>query len=67
MSTINKGSLNCFSNSGGEWGNVDFSINEKNQIILNLMKPFLSGRGKINCTAKDNDNWLWFGHQFTVQ
>ena len=67
ISTINKGSLNCFSNSGGEWGNIDFSINEKNQIILNLMKPFLSGRGKINCTAKDNDNWLWFGHQFTVQ
>jgi peptidoglycan/xylan/chitin deacetylase (PgdA/CDA1 family) len=67
VSKINKGSLNCFSNSGGEWGNIDFSINEKNQIILNLMKPFLSGRGKINCTAKDNNNWLWFGHQFTVQ
>ena len=67
VSKINKGSLNCFSNTGGEWGNIDFSINEKNQIILNLMKPFLSGRGKINCTAKDNNNWLWFGHQFTVQ
>ena len=67
VSKINKSSLNCFSNSGGEWGNIDFSINEKNQIILNLMKPFLSGRGKINCTAKDNNNWLWFGHQFTVQ
>jgi peptidoglycan/xylan/chitin deacetylase (PgdA/CDA1 family) len=67
ISNINKGSLNCFSNGGGEWENVDFSINEKNQIILNLMKPFLSGRGKINCTAKDNNNWLWFGHQFTVQ
>jgi peptidoglycan/xylan/chitin deacetylase (PgdA/CDA1 family) len=67
VSKINKGSLNCFSNTGGEWGNIDFSINEKNQIILNLMKPFLSGRGKINCTAKDNNNWLWFGHQFTVK
>jgi len=67
VSKINKGSLNCFSNAGGEWGNIDFSINEKNQIILNLMKPFLSGRGKINCTAKDDNNWLWFGHQFTVQ
>jgi peptidoglycan/xylan/chitin deacetylase (PgdA/CDA1 family) len=67
VSKINKGSLNCFSNAGGEWGNIDFIINEKNQIILNLMKPFLSGRGKINCTAKDDNNWLWFGHQFTVQ
>ena len=31
------------------------------------MKPFLSGRGRINCTAKENNNWLWFGHQFTVK
>jgi peptidoglycan/xylan/chitin deacetylase (PgdA/CDA1 family) len=67
ISKINKDSLNCFSNSGGKWGNIDFSINEKNQIKLNLIEPFLSGRGKINCTAKNNNNWLWFGHQFTVQ
>ena len=37
------------------------------RITLELNDPFLSGRGRINCTAKNNSEWLWFGYQFTVE
>ena len=66
ISKINGNQLNCFSNSGGEWGNVDLKIDQNNKVTLNLNEPFLKGRGKINCTAKKNEDWLWFGHQFIV-
>ena len=66
ISKINENQLNCFSNSGGKWGNVNLEIDQDNKVTLNLKEPFLNGRGKINCTAKKNGDWLWFGHQFTI-
>ena len=56
----------CFSNSGGEWNDVDLKIDLNKHVELNLTEPFLAGRGRINCTTKVGTDWLWFGYQFTI-
>ena len=67
VSEIKKEQLNCFSNSGGDWNNLHIEVSLSNQVTLKLEKPFLSGRGRINCTAKINNDWLWFGYQFLIK
>jgi len=66
ISKIDKSQLNCFSNSGGKWNKVNLEVDQDNTVTLNLNEPFLIGRGRINCTAKKGEDWLWFGHQFTI-
>ena len=53
VSEIKKDQLNCYSNSGGNWNNLDIKVSLNNQVTLKLEEPFLSGRGRINCTAKN--------------
>ncbi|MDA9591719.1 polysaccharide deacetylase family protein [Pelagibacteraceae bacterium] len=66
LSRINNSQLNCFSNSGGKWKNVNLKIDPNKRVNLNLTEPFLTGRGRINCTTKVETDWLWFGYQFTI-
>ena len=67
LSKIDIEQLNCFSNSDGSWSSLNIDSYTKNRVSLKLDKPFLSGRGRLNCTIKKNDEWLWFGHQFTIK
>ncbi len=66
-SEINISQLNCFANTGGNWSSQNItSITEKRvQIILN--DSFKSGRGRINCTVQNGQNWHWFGYQFLIK
>ena len=59
--------ITCYDNSGGKWKDSKVTVDNEMRITLELNDPFLSGRGRINCTAKNNSEWLWFGYQFTVE
>lgn len=38
-----------------------------NRVEIRLKDPFVSRRGRINCTLRHADgNWYWFGEQFSV-
>ena len=67
ISNIKENQLSCYDNSDGSWKDSEINIDNNFRVTLKLKKPFLSGRGRINCTAKNNTDWLWFGHQFTVE
>ena len=67
LSEVNASEINCYDNSGGDWKDSKVSADDKMRVTLELNDPFLSGRGRINCTVKNNSEWLWFGYQFTVE
>ena len=67
LSDIRENQINCYDNSGGSWKDSKVTVDNEMRITLELNDPFLSGRGKVNCTAKNNSEWLWFGYQFTVE
>ena len=67
LSDIKINQINCFDNSGGSWKDSKLTPKNEMRITLELNDPFLSGRGRINCTAKNNSEWLWFGYQFTIE
>ena len=56
--------INCFIfDSGGQVDSEIFKFNER--IEIRLKRKLETGRSRLNCTAKDNENnWRWFGHQF---
>ena len=57
--------INCFVYDTN--GNVDldlYSFEERIEIRLN--RKLKEGRVRMNCTAKEKENWRWFGHQFIV-
>ena len=64
---IGENQINCYDNSGGSWKDTKITADNEMRITLELNDPFLSGRGRVNCTAKNNSEWLWFGYQFTVE
>ena len=57
--------INCFSNEGGEWKNSKLKYLD-NKIEVVFKEKFLPRRGRINCSMKDEDDWRWFGTQFTL-
>jgi len=59
--------LNCFANTDRNWSSQEVTnITEKRvQIILN--NSFKSGRARMNCTVKKDNNWHWFGYQFIIK
>ena len=67
LSDIGENQINCYDNSGGSWKDTKVTADNEMRITLELNDPFLSGRGRVNCTAKNNSEWLWFGYQFTVE
>ena len=67
LSNISIDQLNCFDNSGGNWKDSKVDIDKNKHVTLRLKNSFLSGRGRINCTARYNSEWLWFGYQFTIE
>ena len=58
--------ITCYSNDGGNWKKSNISFLE-NTMIVNFEEVFLPRRGRINCSLKSDNNWYWFGTQFTVQ
>ena len=56
--------IQCFIfDSDGQVENEIYRFNER--IEIRLKRKLETGRSRLNCTAKDNqNNWRWFGHQF---
>ena len=61
----NLSKINCFSNEGGKWDKSDITLNN-NKLSVKFRDKFLSRRGRINCSLKENNKWRWFGTQFTI-
>jgi hypothetical protein len=61
----NLSNINCFSNEGGKWDKPDITL-DNNKLSVKFRDKFLSRRGRINCSLKDNNEWRWFGTQFTI-
>ena len=59
--------LNCYSNPGGNWNSQEIIKITPFKFQIKLEEDFLTGRGKLNCTSKIDDNWHWFGYQFLVK
>jgi len=62
----NLSNINCFSNEGGKWDKPDITL-DNNKLSVKFRDKFLSRRGRINCSLKDNNKWRWFGAQFTIE
>ena len=62
----NLSKINCFSNEGDKWDKSDITLNN-NKLSVKFKDKFLSRRGRINCSLKDNNEWRWFGAQFTIE
>ena len=63
-----KGSpIDCFSNPGGKWDKQEIINIKKNRFQIKLKEDYLSGRARLNCTTKVDDEWYWFGYQFLVK
>ena len=55
--------INCFIfDKDGEVERDIFKFNERIEIRLN--RKLKQGRSRLNCTAKDNNIWRWYGYQF---
>ena len=62
----NLNKINCFSNEGGKWDKSNTAFNN-NKLSVKFRDKFLFRRGRINCSLKDNNEWRWFGTQFTIE
>ena len=62
----NLNKINCFSNEGGKWDKSNTTFNN-NKLSIEFRDKFLFRRGRINCSLKDNNDWRWFGAQFTIE
>ncbi len=59
--------INCFSNEGNKWRNSEISFKETNLLEIKIAEKFISERGRINCSLKENDGfWRWLGIQYVV-
>ena len=59
--------INCFSNEGNKWRNSEISFKEKDLLEIKIAEKFISERGRINCSLKENDGfWRWLGIQYVV-
>ena len=59
--------IDCFSNPGGKWDKQEIINIKKNRFQIKLKEDYLSGRARLNCTTKVDDEWYWFGYQFLVK
>ncbi len=67
IDNIKNNELNCYSNPGGNWNLQEIIKITPYKYQIKLKEDFLSGRGKLNCTSKIDDNWHWFGYQFLIK
>ncbi len=60
-----KNAVRCFANNSIK---TETKRLGQNRIEVRLNRPFLKGRGRINCTmAGKNNRWRWLGRQFIIR
>lgn len=63
-----KGSpIECFSNPGGMWNLQSVKNIKPNRLQIQLTEEYKTGRARLNCTTRIDDEWHWFGYQFLVK
>ena len=67
INNLKDNTLDCFSNPNGEWNKQKIINIKKNRVQIKLNGAYLSGRARLNCTTKIDDQWYWFGYQFLVK
>ncbi len=67
VNNLKGNSINCFSNPGGKWDTQEIINIKKDRFQINLNADYLSGRARLNCTTKVDEQWYWFGYQFLVK
>ena len=59
--------INCFSNEEDKWRNSNINFISKNEIEILLDGKFVTERGRINCSLRENTGeWRWLGIQFVI-
>ena len=51
--------ISCYSNEGDKWMKSNIKLVEK-ELTIEFREPFLTRRGRINCSLNDNGKWRWF-------
>ena len=63
----NFNSLNCFSNEDNTWRKTNIELVNDNILKINLVAPFTTERGRVNCSLRENGGyWRWLGLQFVI-
>ncbi len=64
----NLNNINCFSNEKNKWRNSIIKLDNKNILKINLEGKFITERGRINCSLRENNGFYrWLGVQFVVK
>ncbi len=64
----NLNSINCFSNEENKWRNSKIKFDGKFNLNITLEGKFVTERGRINCSLRENNNFYrWLGIQFVVK
>ena len=59
--------VNCFSNEEDKWRNSKINLISKNEMEIFLDGKFVTERGRINCSLRENTGeWRWLGIQFVI-
>ena len=59
--------INCFSNEEDKWRNSKINFISKNEMEILLDGKFVTERGRINCSLRENTGeWRWLGIQFVI-
>jgi len=59
--------VNCFSNEEDKWRNSKINFISKNEMEILLDGKFVTERGRINCSLRENTGeWRWLGIQFVI-
>ena len=60
--------INCFSNEEDKWRSSNINFVKKNKLNIQLEGKFITERGRINCSLRENDGFYrWLGIQFVVK
>ena len=64
----NLNNINCFSNEEDKWRNSKINFDGKYNLNIILEGKFVTERGRINCSLRENNNFYrWLGIQFVVK
>ena len=64
----NLNNINCFSNEEDKWRNSRIKFNDKNSLNISLEGKFITERGRINCSLRENNGFYrWLGIQFVIK
>ena len=64
----NLNNINCFSNEEDKWRNSKIKFDSKNNLNVRLDGKFITERGRINCSLRENNGFYrWLGIQFVVK